>query len=191
MPGGEARPIKKRLGSMEETVKGQVVGHHDEQQLRAKIIELFIINSKNEMLLHKAQGGQASKRAHWEVPYLGYDQTTQTPLEAAQEYLTGLGMVSDLYEAFTINDAQSPDHKPPAKGGRVIIAFVNADQPDLHFATDAYKWILFQTLLKNVHDDPSHYARWFRSALEGVALYLKNGKARKNNKSHAELTELP
>ncbi len=138
-----------------------------------RAIGIFIINIKSNMLLHKKTEPTLVGEYLWEIPYLIYSDTDISPLDAAQDYLMGLGIECQLYEAFTLNAAQQPQ-MTARKGGHVIIALASAADSTLHFATDVYKWMAVEAVLHDAHEHASHYAPWFRATLEGVALYLKN-----------------
>jgi hypothetical protein len=89
-------------------------------------------------------------------------------------YVDQLGIECELHEAFTFNQLAQHSNDPITCGNHIIIALTKTDDSQLHFATEAYKWMPITSVLHAIHEQPKHYASWFRGALEGIQLYLKN-----------------
>ena len=136
-------------------------------------IGIFIINPEGAMLLHKKTDLLPSEYC-WEIPYLIHYETALSPLEAARNYLTHLGVFCQLYEAFTVHAHQYAGGLIRGKGGRVIIARASTFAAFFHSATDVYAWMPIDEVVRDTHEHPARYAPWLRSSLEGVVLYLKD-----------------
>ena len=147
---------------MEEVVTKAVI-QHDEGMSHAQTIGIFIINNKSEMLLHK-KSSQTYQATSWEPPYFVHHDGTTSPSDIAQLYVDQLGIECELHEAFS----------PATHSNHIIIALTKEHGPQLHFATEAYKWMPIASVLHAIHDHSKQYASWFKSALEGIQLYLKN-----------------
>jgi isopentenyldiphosphate isomerase len=152
---------------MEELVRNMTEGESKEL---ARAIGIFVINSKGDMLLHKKTQANNPEQFLWEIPYLIHTSTTHSPLDEAQRYLVQLGIESELHEAFTINSSLVA----PFKGGHVIIALAVDPSLITVYAHDIYQWAPIDYVIHDAHEHSGRYAPWFKAALEGVALYLKN-----------------
>jgi len=137
---------------------------------RITAISLFIINNKGEMLLHKKADDHTPIRHQWAVPCFVHDDDTRTTQEIAHKHLRTYGLECNLYEVFSIA-VSSPTHH--GSGEHIIIALTTTP----HHTTilnDLHRWAHINKILQETHDYPSRYVPWFRSALEGVVLYLKS-----------------
>lgn len=136
---------------------------HDENIVHAQTIGIFIINNKSEMLLHK-KSSLTHLATSWEPPSFIYHDTSTSSTHIAKLYVEQLGIECELHEAFS----------PATHSNHIIIALIKEQTSQLHFATEAYKWMPISSVLHAIHEHPKQYASWFRAALEGIQLYLKN-----------------
>ena len=145
---------------------------NNEQAIQNHALGLFIINTHQEILLHKRNVPNYKVPYVWEPPLLEHNQEASA-LNQAQAFLASLDLDCELYEAFTSTGTQQ-HHVQPFQGGCVVIAIHKATELPLHFATDNYKWMNLDQLLQDIHKKPVNYATWLKKIIDSVALYLKN-----------------
>lgn len=149
------------------------IGTSEDLQTNAQLIGIFIFNKKNEMLLHNVSQDHTSISL-WEAPSIVYQQSHTSPATTAHHYLEQLDIDCNLYEAFTLNLANSCNINAHARRGHLIIAITKTSSPEVKSTTNNYKWIPINELLLDIVDHPSNYAYWFRTSLDSGLLYLKS-----------------
>jgi isopentenyldiphosphate isomerase len=133
-------------------------------------ISLFIINNKGEMLLNRKIDDLLPAKHQWAVPCFVHDDKTKSSQEIAHKHLRAYGLECNLYEVFSIA-VSSQTHS--GSGEHIIIALTPESQ-NAALRNNLHRWAHINKILQETHDYPSHYVPWFRSALEGVVLYLKS-----------------
>jgi len=146
--------------------------NNNNQAITNHALGLFIINTHQEILLHKRTVPNHKVPYVWEPPLLEHNQESSA-LSQAQTYLETLDLDCELHELFTSTTTQ-PHHIQPFNGGCIIIALHKDKEIPLHFATDNYKWIKLDKLVQDIHEKPVMYATWLKKIIDGAALYLKN-----------------
>lgn len=145
-----------------------------ESLLQQKVIALFVINDQGELLLHKKTASSEHQKSYvWQTPYLiNSDEGSQAQL-AAQSYLSGLGITSQIHEVFTPtwSHEKNPQHEFV---GKVLIALTDQNSTAPYALQEDFKCLHLAHVINDAHENPNRYTPWFRNTLEGVALYLKN-----------------
>lgn len=158
---------------MEEFAK-TVVLPHDETKKASQTISIFIINAKNEMLLHKKTHHHDQTKISWQPPcFLHHDQSIK-PTTIARHYVDQLGITCELHEAFMLNAAASQCNTSIQFSNHLIIAIASNYNKDLNNTSEVYEWATINNTLNGVHEHHAAYALWLGTALEGVQLYVKN-----------------
>jgi hypothetical protein len=151
-----------------------------------QMVNIFVINNHRELLLHKQQTGAASTRYQWEIPSIIYNHSNNSLETTIQEYIyEAVGIKCTLYEAFISTAEQTKE----SHEGRIIIAIINHDSPDPKDGSGDYIWIPINRLLKDIHDNPSHYTNVVHNSVESVVLYLKDilkSESSHNRNEHSE-----
>ena len=135
---------------------------------QTKIVGICVINSAGKMLLHQKT---STTHIQWDLPRVAYDQMQQTAAQAVNGYLQERELTCELHEVFT---AQSNQHGgaaivPPVD--HVIIALTTTD---LLASAAENQWASINNILKDMQENPTRYAPWLRTIIEGIELYFKN-----------------
>ncbi|MFA6527374.1 MAG: NUDIX domain-containing protein [Candidatus Babeliales bacterium] len=153
-----------------------------------KSFSVFIINSAGEMLIQK----RSQKKEHcpglWSnacsSSTLGKETAHAAALRRLQEEL---GLHCSLYEAFPFMYRVKIDNPWLQCYNHVFIGVCdNHPQPNSDEIEDV-KWVAIQDLLHDIQERSSYYAPWFRSSIEGVALFIRHSLF--NRTAHEEAQE--
>lgn len=160
--------------------------HENTTSTSKQTINIYVINNHRELLLHKQQMSRASARYQWEIPSIMYTPN-ETSLETTiQDHIyLAVGIKCTLYEAFI----RPEPHAQESGDGRIIIAIINQDSPAPALGSGEYIWIPINRLLKDIHDNPSHYTQAVHNSVESVVLYLKDilkSQSQQNRNEHTE-----
>ncbi len=160
--------------------------HENTTSTNSQVINIYVINSHNELLLHKQQTTVASNRYQWEIPSINYSINELSLESTIQDYIyQAVGVTCTLYEAFIrpVTQAQK------SSDGRIIIAIINQDSSAPSLGSGQYIWIPINRILKDIHDNPSHYTQAVHNSIESVVLYLKDILKNQSNHYRNEQTK--
>ena len=160
---------------MQKTAVSKDSEKQDSQKKQSRVIGIFIVNTKKEMLLQKRLQHSQQSQQLWQTPYLIHHESPIAPIITAQMYVDQLGINCELQEAFTLNQSKQQTTTQPNKGEHIIIAVVKELSTEKNqISSETYRWIPINRVLQDIHENPQNYALWFKSTLEGVDLYLTN-----------------
>ncbi len=150
----------------------------DKEIKQERIIGMFVINDKNEMLVCKQVTGSFLQHNAWQAPYLSYNDTANSAIARAEQYLQDIGFDGELHEAFTLYPAIPTTPSQPLHCEHIIIALTRTGSQEPTLMSCTSKWIALKKLMCDIHEQPTNYTPWFKSALEGVTLFLKRTTSR-------------
>jgi isopentenyl-diphosphate delta-isomerase len=160
----------------------QAIGSEEKMQALAegtlhRSFSVFVVNSKQEMLIQKQIKNKNHSGGLWTNACSGHPQPGENTNEAAHRRLQEeMGFDCPLYEAFTFTYKTTVDQTELCKHefGHVFIGSYDLEaMPNLE-EIETIRWVPIDQLFKDIQDHPALYAYWFKAAIEGVILYIKN-----------------
>jgi isopentenyl-diphosphate delta-isomerase len=137
---------------------------------------VFIINSQNHMLLQKRNINKMHSGGLWCNTCSSHPNPGEKTLDAAHRRLMEeMDIDCPLQEAFTfiyqVNFEKN--HICEHEFGHVFIGFCDTVPHPNPEEVDAYRWMSLDRISRDIVDNPSHYAYWFKRAFDSVILFIK------------------
>ena len=162
--------------------QGKEIGYETLNKVHAtgtlhRSFAIFIINSKNQLLLQKRSPHKLHAGNLWSNACTSHPRPGEKTIDAAHRRLREeLGISCELQEAFTFvySANYAHEHVKENEYGHIFIGFCDATPRPNREEVTAYQWMSLEQLIKDLNDHPKIYAPWLILGIDSVALYLKN-----------------
>lgn len=137
---------------------------------------IFIINSQNHMLLQKRTLTKIHSGGLWCNACSSHPNPGEKTIDAAHRRLMEeMGINCPLQEAFTFIYQVNFEKNNICEHefGHVFIGFCNDVPRPNSEEIAAYRWMSLDRIARDIADNPSHYAYWFKHAFDSVVLFIK------------------
>lgn len=156
---------------------GEKMKTHKEGKLH-RAFSIFVFNSKGEVLIHKRAKAKYHSGGLWTNTCCSHPRPGEATEEAVHRRLKEeMGFDCDLKEAFSfIYKVKFDNELFEHEYDHVFIGTFDGQPKSNPEEVEDWKWISFQDLKKEVHENPDNFTYWLRSSLDKVISYMEENK---------------
>lgn len=149
-----------------------------EKALLHRAFSVFILNSKNEIMLQQRAADKYHSPLLWTNTTCSHQRDGETNIQAGNRRLMEeMGFQTELKELFSFI------YKAPFDNGlteheldHVMIGYYN-DEPNINTEeAESWKWMGIDAVKEDMKNHPEHYTVWFRIIFDEFYHYLEDHK---------------